>query len=233
MVWTAASLCIANDLILVSPLRVLLRLSELAITVPFWLTIAQSFARIIAGFALGALIASMLAILASRFSLLFQLLEPLMLTVKSIPVASFIILVLIWISPANLAIIISFLMVLPILYTNVLKGIQNTDPQLLEMAAVFRISKLRKLRYLYVAQVMPFFVSGCSIALGMCWKAGVAAEIIGLPDDSLGEMLYNAKLYLNTADIFTWTLVIILISLVFEKLFMLGIRLLQKRLERI
>ncbi|MDR2108302.1 MAG: ABC transporter permease subunit [Coriobacteriales bacterium] len=233
VVWAVASAGIANDLILVSPLRVLERLGGLALTSDFWLTVAQSFARIVAGFVLGVSAAVAAAIAASRFGLLRELLEPLVLTIKSIPVASFIVLILIWVASANLAVIIAFLMVLPILYVNVLKGIQRTDPQLLEMADVFRISRLRRVRYIYLSQVLPFFVSGCSVALGMAWKAGVAAEIIGLPDGSLGEMLYNAKLYLSTADIFAWTLVIILVSLVFEKLFMELIRLCAKRLEQI
>ena len=132
-----------------------------------------------------------------------------MLAIKTIPVASFIIFVLIWFSSQNLAVLISFLMVLPVIYTNVLDGIRATDPQLLEMAQVFQIPTARKIRYLYVPQVMPFFQSGCSVALGLCWKSGIAAEVIGMPQGSIGEKLQQAKVYLDTPDLFAWTLVII------------------------
>lgn len=124
-----------------------------------------------------------------------------MLAVRSVPVASFIILALIWFSSQNLAVLISFLMVLPVIYANVLGGIEATDRQLLEMAQVFQISVGRQIRYLYVPQVLPFFQSGCAVALGLCWKAGVAAEVIEAAGVH-GEKLQQAKVYLDTPDLF-------------------------------
>ena len=112
---------------------------------------------------------------------------PFMLTVKSVPVASFIILALIWFSSRNLSILISFLMVLPIIYTNVLGGIRSVDRALLEMAEVFRIPRMRVVKFIYLPQIMPFFYSACSVSLGLAWKAGVAAEVIGIPKGSVGR----------------------------------------------
>ena len=143
-----------------------------------------------------------------------------MAAIKATPVASFIILVLIWVPSRNLSVIISFLMVLPVIYTNVLNGIRSTDPKLLEMARVFRVPLIRRIRYIYLSQLLPFLRTGFSLSLGLCWKAGVAAEVIGIPKGSIGEKLYEAKVYLETADLFSWTLVIVLISVIFEKLFL-------------
>ena len=157
---------------------------------------------------------------------------PAVMVVKAVPVASFIILVLVWVPSRNLSVVISFLMVFPILYTNVLDGILSTDPKLLEMADVFALPHAVRIRYIYVSQVLPFFRTGCSIGLGLCWKAGVAAEVIGIPDGSIGEKLYNAKVYLNTPDLFAWTVVIVLISLLFEKLFLAMVDGAVIRLER-
>ena len=145
---------------------------------------------------------------------------PVIAVVKSTPVASFIILCLIWIPSRNLSVFISFLMVLPVIYTNILEGIRQTDRKILEMAKVFRVNLRRQIRYIYVSQVLPYFLSACRLSLGMCWKAGVAAEVIGVPSGSIGEKLYNAKIYLNTPDLFAWTIVIIVISFVFEKCFL-------------
>ena len=161
------------------------------------------------GFLLAALLGILLGALAAGVSPVRQLLEPAVLTIKSIPVASFVILVLIWVPSENLSVVISFLMVFPVIYTNVLNGIESTDRKLLEMAEVFRISLPRRIRYIYASQVLPFFRAGCSVALGLCWKAGVAAEVIGIPDGSIGERLYMAKVYLNTPDLFAWTIVIV------------------------
>lgn len=184
------------------------------------MSILLSFLKIIGGFLLGITAGTLLAGLSACFRWIGDLLEPFVQTVKAIPVASFVILVLIWIPSRNLSIVITFLMVFPIIYTNVCNGLGSMDSQLLEMAEVFRLSPLIRIRYIYVSQVLPFFRAGCSLALGLCWKAGVAAEVIGIPDHSIGEKLYEAKIYLNTPDLFAWTLVIIIISVVFEKVFL-------------
>ncbi len=115
-------------------------------------------------------------------------------------------------------------MVLPVIYTNVLQGIDGADPKLLEMASVFRMPFFRKVRYIYIPSVLPALVSAASVSLGFCWKSGIAAEVIGLPTGSIGEKLYEAKLYLMTGELFAWTAVIVLVSVVFEKLVMLLIR---------
>ena len=140
--------------------------------------------------------------------------------IKATPVASFIILVLIWLRfPASL-----YFYLLANGHAhhllNTLAGIGNMDQKLLEMADVFEVPFRRRLRYFHIPQVLPFFRSACAVSLGLCWKAGVAAEVIGLPQGSIGERLYQAKIYLETPELLAWTLVIILISMGFEKLFL-------------
>lgn len=220
MVWELASLYIGQEILLVSPVSVLRRLYGLALLPDFWASIAFSFFRIIGGFLLAAFCGTLLAGLAGAFAFFRELLAPAMAAIKATPVASFIILVLIWVPSRNLSVIISFLMVLPVIYTNVLNGIRSTDPKLLEMARVFRVPLMRRIRYIYLSQLLPFLRTGFSLSLGLCWKAGVAAEVIGIPKGSIGEKLYEAKVYLETADLFSWTLVIVLISVIFEKLFL-------------
>lgn len=144
--------------------------------------------------------------------------------VKSIPVASFVILVLLWVSTSRLSTIISFLMVLPVVFTNVRGGIRQVDEKLLEMAEVFRLGIWKKVRAIYLPAVKPSFLTACSIGLGFCFKSGIAAEVIGLPANSIGGELYKAKLYLMTPELFAWTIVIVAASVLFEKLVMWGIR---------
>lgn len=220
LVWQGVSRALGQEILLVSPVSVMRRLLELAVTPDFWGSVAFSISRIMGGFLLAAFLGILLGALAAGIPLIRQLLAPAVLTIKAIPVASFVILVLIWVASENLSIVISFLMVFPIIYTNVLNGIESTDKKLLEMAEVFRISLPRRIRYIYASQILPFFRAGCSVSLGLCWKAGVAAEVIGIPDGSIGERLYMAKVYLNTPDLFAWTIVIVLISLIFERLFL-------------
>ena len=222
--WQAASVCIGQKLILVSPLEVCGALLALLPTADFWQTAAFSAGRIIGGFLLALALGLALAALAAALRWVEVLLRPLMLTIKSIPVASFIILALMWLrSAGNLAVFISFLMVLPVVYTNTLAGIRETDARLLEMAAVFRVPPAKRVRYLYVPAALPYFRSACTVGLGLCWKSGVAAEVIGITSGSIGEALYTAKILFSTAALLAWTVVIVLLSLAFERLFLWGL----------
>ena len=219
-VWQLASMWLKQEILLASPVSVIKKLGELVVTADFWKSASFSFVRIVLGFMLGLMTGALLPVFSYLSSVASVLLKPLMTVVKSTPVASFIILCLIWIPSRNLSVFISFLMVLPVVYTNLYEGIRQTDRQLLEMADVFRVPLSRRIRYIYLSQILPFLRSGFSLSLGLCWKAGVAAEVIGIPDGSIGERLYESKVYLETPDLFAWTLVIVAVSILFEKCFL-------------
>lgn len=218
--WQAIAAMVRNPIIFVGPFEMLRALWDQLFDAVFWQTIGHSFGKISLGF-LGAFATGLvLGSLAYRFPFLGELLEPFMSLIRSIPVASFVILALIWIGSGSLSVCISYLVVLPIVYVNTIAGLASTDPRLLEMARVFHMPALKKVRYIYVPALMPYLVSGCKTALGMSWKSGIAAEVIGIPDTSIGEQLYYSKLYLDTAGLFAWTFVIVVVSAVFEQLFL-------------
>jgi NitT/TauT family transport system permease protein len=231
MLWQLAAVIIGEEVLLVSPLKVLIRLSEMIFEAQFWGTILFSFKRITLGFFIALTAGTTLAVLSYRFRIVEVFLWPYISIIKATPVASFVILCLIWLSSSSLPVFIAFLMAVPIIYTNMLAGFKSTDKKMLEMAEIFRFSFGKKLLYIYLPQVKSHFVSACSVSLGLSWKAGIAAEIIGIPDGSMGEMLYQAKLYLATADLFGWTVTIILVSVLFEKAVMFIISKLFCRLE--
>ena len=225
LVWQVAAMALAaayphGGLLLASPLASLRRLGELAVTAAFWQAVGWSASRILGGFLFSCLAAATLAALAARYSRLRELLAPPVAAVKATPVVSFIILALVWLSSGQLPLFIAFLMVFPTVYLNLLEGIRQTDGKLLEMARVFRVSPLRQLTGIYLPQVLPYFRSAASLGLGLCWKAGIAAEVIGLPQGSMGERLYAAKVYFQTPDLFAWTAAIVALSVLFERLFL-------------
>lgn len=232
IVWHVASIVVGHNLLLVSPIEVAKTLFVLIGELSFWSTIAFSFIRIVSGFLLAIVVGVLLAAISGKNGIIRALLAPFLGVVKSIPVVSFIILVLIWSGSSSLSIVISFLMVLPIIYTNVLEGIDRTDQKLLEMAKIFHIPTINSLKYIYINSCMPYFLSASKVGLGLCWKSGIAAEVIGLPSGSIGEKLYQAKIFLSTAELFSWTIVIIVISFLFEKLFLWFLQRFEKSVER-
>lgn len=231
-VWQAGAMLLGESLLLVTPLAVVKRLFTLLPEPDFLSAAGFSFLRIVSGFLLALITGTILAAVAGRFHVAEIMLRPFIVTIKSVPVASFIILCLIWLNSKSLSIFISFLMVLPIIYTNLLQGIKSTDPKMLEMADLFRVGWLKRLKYIYLPQIKHFLISACSVAIGLAWKSGIAAEVIGIPDGSIGEKLYEAKVYLSTGDLFAWTVVIVALSIIFEKLFLRLVKILFVGLEK-
>lgn len=214
--WELAARAIDLKIILVGPSQVLARLAELVATGEFWASVALSFGRIALGFLAALALGVALAALASRWRAVRELVAPVMGAVKAVPVASFVILVLLWVSSRELSVVIAFLMALPVVYTNVLEGIEQTDHDLLEMAEVFGIRGWERVRLVYAPQVLPYVRAAVSLGLGLSWKAGIAAEVIGLPDFTIGEHLYDAKVYLDTPSLFAWTVAIVALSALVE-----------------
>lgn len=231
VVWQVFSMIIDKEILLVSPISAIIELLKRLRDVNTWNVIWSSFARISMGFFFAFFGGIVLAVVSNKIKILSDLLAPVMLMIKSVPVASFIILCLIWLDTQTLSTFISFLMVFPIIYTNALEGIQNTDQNLYEMLTVFQVKPLKRVRYVYLEQMMPYILSACKVSVGLCWKAGIAAEVIGVPTNSIGGQLYLSKMYLDMSGLFAWTLVIVVLSMVFEKVILRFLMFVKYRLE--
>lgn len=218
IIWQIVAMWIGEEILLVSPIKVILRLKELFFEREYWENIIFTCIRILSGFFLALLVSIITSILSYLFNSFRIMMKPIVSAIKATPVASIVIVVLIWVSSKNLSIVISFMMAFPILYSALLAGFDNVDNSLIEMAEVFSFSQFKRLKYIYLPSVLPTFITSLTTAIGLAWKSGVAAEVIGLPDGSLGERLYEAKTYLLTADIFAVTLTVIVISIVIEKI---------------
>ena len=177
------------------------------------------------GFIIGALSGIIFAILSSSCNAIKVFLWFPMKVIKSVPVASFVILTLLWVDAGQLAIVVPAMIVLPTLYINTLTGIEQTDTKLLEMADVFRVPLYKRIVSIYVPNAIPYVLSACSLAVGMAWKSGIAAEIIGLAKNSIGNELYKAKLYFMIPELFAWTIVIVILSIVCESVIKFFIKL--------
>ena len=218
-VWQFAAWQINSPLFLPGPLAVAERLGELALTSTFWQTAALSLCRVLFGMLWGTVLGVVLAVLSCISRWLDAILSPAVRVIRATPVASFILLVFLWTDRDQVPVIIAALMVLPVVWGNVVRGIRECDPKLLELARAYRFSRLKTARLILLPSVRPYFLSALTTSMGLAWKSGVAAEALVWPKLAIGTQIYNTKFYLETADLFAWTLVVIVLSLLLEKLF--------------
>ena len=224
VIWEAAARALDSALLLVSPLAVCKRFTELLPTGGFWQNVAVSLWRIGLGYLIGAGCGILCGVLCAFSPAASALFSPLLSVVKATPVTSLVILALVWIKSYNLSVFICFLMVFPILTEAVREGIADASRELLELAFVFRFPVWKKVKLIYLPAIRPLLISALSTSIGFAWKAGIAGEAFARPRLGVGSRLYDAKVYLETPDLFCWTLTIILLSMAIEKLVLLLLR---------
>lgn len=212
LLWQLSAMAVGHDFLLASPLQVFLSFARLLTLPGSYLAFFNSTLRVLLGFAAALCLALPMAAGAARSRLIYELVSPLVALARAVPVASFVILAIILVSARWLSAFISFAIAFPVVYGNILQGLYARDRELLELTAVFHVTPFRKLIYITLPQLYPHLLSGAVTALGLSWKSGIAAEVIGIPKGSIGEKLYSAKVNYNTADLFAWTAFIVLLS---------------------
>lgn len=230
-IWMLISWRTGSELLFPTPLAVLKALGSLACTADFWLTALYSLVRVILAILVSLLLGTLLAVVTERFKLLNYILSPMLGVIKSTPVASFIILALLWISRNTLPVFITALIVVPIVWSNVSEGIRSVDNDLVQVAKIYGFTAKQKILRLYVPSIAPFFMAACKSSLGMAWKAGISAEVLSTPERAIGTELYFSKTYLETPSLFAWTVVIIILSVLIERLFVLGFERIGERMR--
>ena len=205
-----------GELLRPGPAVVLEVLVRLIGTAAFWRSVFATLGRVLVGLLAGVVLGSVLAGLTCAFSWFDVLVSPFICVVRAAPVASFILLVLLWVGRDRVPAVISALMVLPVVWGNLARGIRETDPRLLELARAYRFSSWKVLVLIYLPSLRPYFLSGLTTSIGLAWKSGVAAEVLCLPKRAIGSRIYNTKLYLEVPELFAWTAVTVALSLALE-----------------
>jgi len=219
MIWELGSLFIHNVILLPSPLEVLQTLWKLIFLQYFWLCVFSSIGRVVIGLVLSIGFGVAAGIIAGLNSYVEELLTPLLVTIKSTPIMSVIILALVWFRSTNVAIFTAILICFPVIYTNVLQGIKAVDVQLLQMAELYKVKRKYVIRDIYIPSIKHYIISGVLMCLGLAWKVSVTSEVLATPKYSIGLNLLNSKAMLETSELFAWTVVVVILSFGFESLF--------------
>lgn len=228
LLWQLFYILLDKEILLASPFKVFERILSLVLEKDFWQTVSLSFLRIFCGYISAVFFGVLIATLMSFCDFLKAVLSPLITLSKSVPVASFIILLLVWVKKDAVPVVITFLIVMPIIASAVSEGIFSTDKILLDVAKVYNFSFFKTVKTVYLKSVLPPFAAAATTSLGLAWKSGVAAEVIAMPVSSVGYNLYRAKINIETVDLFAWTAVVVILSVVLEKIIKKIIRNLSK-----
>lgn len=219
--WWMTAFLLKKPLLLPTPWRVLCKLCALAATGDFWLAISTSLLRVAGGIVTALLLGTPLALATTKSHLLHHLFAPLLSLCKTTPVAAFIFLMMLFLGRQNVPFFISFTIAVPIVWSNIKEGLSGSDTQLLEMARAFSLSPLTIFCRVRIPMLCPYFKAACLSAIGLAFKAGIAAEILCLPAGSIGALMYESRLYLLTEELFAYTLTVVLISIAIEKIALL------------
>ena len=218
--WAILAGIVQKEIYLPGPLTTLKHLIAILTDPNAWLVLGISWLRVWTGFLLSFILGIALGFPSGLFPTLQEGLEPMMQTVKSTPIMSLILLILIWF-PSNLVpVVVGFLIGFPILWAQTNEGVKRTDPKLLEMARVFQLSPWQRMRKIILPSAWPSIRNASQTAIGLCWKASIAAEVLSHPRYGIGSKLYDAKVYLETPDLFAWTLALIVASGITERIFL-------------
>ena len=218
VIWQILAVIVNNSILLSGPVDTVKALIDLGTQPSFYLSVGATAGKVLIGFLIGLVTGTLLSVLSYRFSLVKDFLSPFVSVVKSIPVVSFIIIALIWAGSSNVTVIVSSVIAFPIFYKNILEGLSVTDKKMLDMAKVFQMKTSKKIRYIYLPSLSSHIKSAVSLAIGMAFRGGITAEVVGQPLRSIGNGLYRAKINLATSEMLAWTLTAVLAAFIIERL---------------
>jgi len=218
LIWESFHRIIGNSVILPSPIETLISFKELISNAHFINILFTTLSRIIISFLIGLFIAIIIGIMAALNSWFYNLISPIMSLFKTVPTMAIVILALIWLTNKKAPILIAILMVLPILYEAVIKGIKDIDPNLLSMANIYQVKPLLKIKDIYIPSVLHNIGAIFSSTIGLCLKLVIGGEVLGQPPYSIGTSIQTEKMYLNTAGVLAWILILVILSFIIDKM---------------
>ena len=234
IIWTLSHIIIGNSVVLPSPIETTIAFKEIIISPNFVITILTTLSRIMISFLIGLVLALVLGIISAINQWFYDFLSPVISLFKIVPTMAIVILALIWLTNQRAPILITIIIVLPILYEAVIKGIKNIDPNILSMTGVYQVSTGDIIKYIYIPSILNNIMAIFSSAMGLCLKIVIGGEVLGQPSNSIGTSIQTEKMYLNTAGVLGWIIILVILSFVIDlatKIFIFSIKAIRKGLK--
>lgn len=218
VIWKLLAIHFNSDFVIPSPEKTLVTTLKLFTDGRFLEIAGSTVARGLIGFVISLILGIGTGIITGINPYVDAFLRPLLVTIRSVPVISIILLALIWFNPGSVPVFIGMLTMFPFIATNVSDGIRSIDRDLVTMAEFYRVRRERIIRELYIPAIAPFIVSGASSALGIGWRAIIIGEVLSQPEYGIGTMMQTAQTFLNIDAVIAWTIIAVLISYIFERI---------------
>jgi len=218
IIWYLAAHLVGSELILPGPHAAFKALVKLLGTGDFYLNVLWTVLRTVMGIVISFGLGVVFAVLADRSAPLREFLRLPVNFFKSIPVMAIIIYVILIVKSDWVAVVVCFLMCFPIAYTNILNGLGALDPKRIELGRMLGFSSRQMGRFIITPSLDTQIKTALSLITAMAWKVVVASEVLAIPKHSIGYQMLNSKYYLETADLFAYIIVLIVLSLLMEKL---------------
>lgn len=219
IIWEILALIVNKEIYLPSPIATFNSLITILLDKTTYIVILSSTYRTMLALALSCIFGIIFGFFCGLNDYLYDLINPLIIVIRSTPIVSIIILAILWLKSSNVPIFATFLMCFPVIFTNVATGIKNTDKKILEMCKVYKFKKFEIIRFVYFPSILPYIHSAIISSIGIAWKASSAAEVLSMPKYSIGNHLFYAKANLEPTVLFSWTIIIVALSYVLENLY--------------
>jgi len=202
--------------VLPGPSRVLDALGALWHSETFARDVLATCRRVVVGFGIATVVGSALGLALGASRALARFFEPLLAVFNTVSSAIWAIFAIIWfgISDAT-TIFVVFMTAMPLILTSVWQGAQAVEPQYVDLARSFRMTRLQILRKVHAPSILPHFFSGARLAFGFGWRVSLVAETIGA-SDGIGYRLRQAADLVQTDQVFAWTVLLVGLMLVIE-----------------
>lgn len=216
LVWQLAARAMDSQLILPSPVDVLKSGVKNMANPGFGMHLATTILRGMAGFAIAFFLSMLTGIPAGLNEAFRQFLYPLLVTLRTLPVISFILLALIWFNPPQVPVFIAILTMFPVLTISIIDGLRNTDKKYVEMGGIYKLPKHVLIRDIYLPASLPVIFNGISNAMAFGWRAVIIGEVLSQPLRGIGAQMQRSQIYLLVAEVIFWSVIAVLISAIFE-----------------
>lgn len=176
-----------------------------------------SISRVIKGFLTASILGIFFGTLMGMSKTICAMLQPLITTVRQIPMIAWFPLIILWCGIGELSkvVIIVLAAFFPVL-VNTLKGIESTPTGLVEVADMYRLSTWKKFRKLYMPHALPDILVGLRLALGVSWMAVVASELVAATS-GIGYRMNDARSMMRSDKVIVCMIVIGIIGVVMDK----------------